>query len=54
MIIKNGGSIGSGVSKATSILIAKNPDESSLKLNKARDLGITILSLERFKTKFKV
>ena len=38
----------SGVSKGLDILVAKNPESTSGKAAKARDLGISIMSLEAF------
>lgn len=46
-IVKQGGTIGSGVSAKTTMLIAKDPSDSSSKLEKARSLGIKILSLQQ-------
>lgn len=40
-----GGEISSGVSKNLSYLVAKDPEENSSKLNKARKLGVKIISL---------
>jgi len=53
-IISNGGKIGSGVNSTTTILIAKDPNENSAKLRKAADLGISIMTVDKFKSKFKV
>lgn len=44
-IVEQGGSIGSGVSAKTTLLVAKDPNDSSSKLEKARSLGIKIVSL---------
>lgn len=44
-IIANGGTIASGVSKNLGILVAKDPKSTSGKAQKARDLGIRVLSL---------
>ena len=43
-----GGKVGSGVSSKTSYVIAGNPNESSTKLTKARDLNIPVLSIPEF------
>ena len=48
-VIDLGGTWGSGVSKNTTILIAKDPNENSGKLKKARDLGVKIVGLDKFK-----
>lgn len=47
-ITELGGKISSSVSKNTSIVIAKDPSEDSSKLNKARELNVTIISIEEF------
>jgi len=47
-ITTNGGVIGSSISSKTTLLIAKDPTESSSKLNKARDLGIQIIGYSDF------
>lgn len=43
-----GGRVGSGVSSKTFIVVAANPNESSTKLKKARDLNIPIMSKDQF------
>lgn len=43
-----GGKIGSSVSSKTTHVVAANPEDASGKLQKARDLGIPILSREEF------
>lgn len=52
-IVSQGGKIASGVSKTLTYLVAKDPEESSSKLNKARELGIEILSLAEAQEKIK-
>ena len=47
-IIAGGGSIGSAISGKTTIIIAKDPQESSSKLKKARELGIQIVGIDEF------
>ena len=47
-IVDGGGVIGSGVSGKTTLIIAKDPSESSSKLNKARETGIPIMSIDAF------
>jgi NAD-dependent DNA ligase len=42
--------IQSGVNKTTALVVAANPDETSSKLEKARELGIRIMSINDFKT----
>lgn len=45
VIEQNGGKYGSGVSGKTTHVVAKNPNENSTKLNKARQLGINVISI---------
>lgn len=52
-IVKNGGTIASGISKTT-ILLAKDPHGSSSKLQQARDKGIVILTADQFRRKYKL
>jgi DNA ligase (NAD+) len=47
-IVDGGGVIGSGVSGKTTLIIAKDPSESSSKLNKARETGIPIMGIDAF------
>jgi len=51
-IIDGGGAIGSSISGKTTIVIAKDPNEGSSKLNKARELGIEIVSITEFEKKY--
>lgn len=51
-IESNGGKVGSGVSRNTNILLTKNIDNST-KLQKAKELGIEILTEEDFVKKYK-
>lgn len=53
-IVNRGGSITTSVSKNTSIVVCKDLDEDSGKMNKARDLGLKIMSVEEFKKTYKV
>mgnify|MGYP002651484093 CR=1 FL=1 len=46
-IVDNGGKIASGVSATLSYLVAKDPDENSSKLKKAKELRVEILTLEQ-------
>lgn len=48
VIVKYGGKVSSGVSKHTTLVVAKDPDGSSNTLVKARELGVKIISLEDF------
>lgn len=49
-IVAGGGSIGSAISGKTTIIIAKDPQDSSSKLKKAREQGIQIMGIDEFKT----
>jgi NAD-dependent DNA ligase len=51
-IQKNGGSVGNSVSKNTTMVVTKNPDDSSSKLKKAKENKIPIFSKEDFEKKF--
>lgn len=51
-ITDGGGDIASGVSKKTTHLVVKDPNGSSSKITKARQLGIPILTIEAFKAQF--
>lgn len=44
-ITQNGGKVVSGVSKNLTLLIAKDPEENSSKLKKAKQLGIKVITL---------
>ena len=48
-IKKMGGSVSTSVSKNTYLVVAKDEDESSSKITKAKELGIEVISLEKFK-----
>ena len=48
-IVTQGGTIKSGVSKALSILVCKDPSSTSGKAQKARGLGVEILSLDEMR-----
>ena len=52
MIEAEGGRVTSTVSKKTTLVVAKEVDERSSKITKAKELGITIMSLVAFKDKF--
>ena len=47
-IVENGGVIRSGVSVKTTILLVKNLDSTSGKIKKAKELGIRIMTLDKF------
>lgn len=51
-IVDGGGSIGSSVSGKTTVVIAKDPSENSSKLNKAREMGIEVISVADFEKKY--
>ena len=51
-IVSLGGTVGSGITGKTTILIAKDPSSTSGKIQKARTKGISIMSLEQFKNKY--
>lgn len=50
LIESNGGTVGSSISLKTSVLIVKDPNSNSSKLNKAKELGITICGIDSFKS----
>ncbi len=52
IIEENGGTNGSSVSSKTTILLAKDVNESGGKLDKARSLKIPIMTAEQFRTKY--
>lgn len=47
-VVDLGGKMGSGVSKNTTLVVAADPTEASSKLEKARELGVRIISKEEF------
>ena len=51
LIESGGGSIGTSVSKNTTLVIAKDVNDTSAKVTKAKDLGIPISTLSEFKDK---
>lgn len=53
-IIENGGTVGSGVSSKTTMVLTDDPGGDSSKLVKARQLKIPIMTPEKFKTKYKI
>ena len=51
-IVAAGGVAKDSMTAATTVLIAKDPGESSAKLDKAREKGITIMSIAQFKRRY--
>jgi NAD-dependent DNA ligase len=51
-IIDNGGIIGSSISGKTTIVIAKDPNANTSKLNGAREQGIEIVNITDFEKKY--
>lgn len=51
-IIAGGGKVSTGVSKNTSLLVAKNPSESTGKVLRARELGIPVISIAEFANRY--
>lgn len=49
---KNGAKVSTSVSKKTTHLITAEPNSTSSKAKKARDVGVTVLSLDEFKEEF--
>lgn len=49
IIVKNGGSVTTAVSKNTTLVVAKDVNEKTGKINKARNLGVPIMSLSDFR-----
>lgn len=52
IIVKEGGAIASGVSKNTTHLIVADPNASTSKIQKARQIGVAIMTIENFKTTY--
>jgi NAD-dependent DNA ligase len=48
-LISNGAEIKSGISKNITDLVVKDSNASTLKINKAKDLGINIIQIDNFK-----
>jgi DNA ligase (NAD+) len=51
-IVDDGGKIGSGITGKTTLVVAKDVDESSSKLNTAREKGIPIMNIKDFGKKY--
>lgn len=49
LVTSNGGVVNTSVSKKTTLVVAKDPNESSGKITKAHELGVKVISLEDFK-----
>ena len=45
----NGGEMGGSVSKNTFVLIVKNKDDDSGKIDKAKDLGVPLMTPDEFR-----
>lgn len=52
IIIERGGKMGTSISKTTSIVVAVDKTEDSVKLKKARELNISIYNKEEFENKY--
>lgn len=53
-IILQGGALGTTVNAKTTILIVKDPSSTSSKATRARSLGIPIMTIASFRTKFRI
>jgi NAD-dependent DNA ligase len=53
-IISLGGTVLPGITSKTTILIAKDTNENSSKIKKAKEMGISIISLNTFETTYLV
>lgn len=53
-IVANGGTVGSGVNKDTTVLLVKDPSSSSSKTVKAKQLGALVMGAPEFIRKYKV
>ena len=53
-IESNGGKVASGVAKGLTVLVAKNVNENSAKLIKARSLNVPIMTMAAFCTQYKI
>ena len=51
-IVDGGGKIGSGITGKTTLVVAKDANESSSKLNTAREKGIPIMNIKDFGNKY--
>lgn len=49
-----GGEVAASITKKTTLVVAKDPNEDSTKLKKARELGIEVIGLQQFKVKMKL
>jgi DNA ligase (NAD+) len=48
LVVEGGGTLGTSVTKSTTLLVAKEPDSNSGKMKQARDKGIKIISMSEF------
>lgn len=53
-ITSHGGSVSSTISKNTSLLVRKDTEEESTKINKAKQLGVPITTLTMFVQKYNI
>jgi NAD-dependent DNA ligase len=53
-ITSHGGSMSSTISKNTSLLVRKDTEEESTKINKAKQLGVPIMTLTVFMQKYNI
>jgi len=53
-ITTNGGTIGSGITGKTTLVVAKDSTENSSKLNTAREKGILIMNIDDFGKKYEL
>jgi NAD-dependent DNA ligase len=54
LIEEKGGSMSTSVSKNTLVVLVKDKDEDTGKADKARKLGVTLMTIEEFKDKYKL
>jgi NAD-dependent DNA ligase len=51
-IVEGGGTVGSSISGKTTLVVAKDPNESSGKINAAREKGIPVIGIDEFGKKY--
>jgi DNA ligase (NAD+) len=51
-IESRGGKVATSVSKSTSLVVAKDPEDGSGKIKKAREAGVRIISSDQFQEEF--
>ncbi len=54
LIIENGGIVGSSISRNTNILLVSSKTFTSIKVTKARELGVKVMSADEFRAKYKI